>query len=165
MIIKLFFKNKLFIKKVLDLKFLSHNGVRGKKKRRLAKRRSRKVYQYSEVKQKLKKKKERLSISVKSNNIFFLKESLFKFNFLLCVHFFKLIISRDFFYLSLLRSAHNYGKHRQRFVYVLYKTSLVFYIQRSWALRVFFLNFFKFKEVNKFDSFFRFFSDRKSYKF
>ena len=82
LIIKLFFKNKFFIKNILDLKYLSHNGIRGKKKRRLAKRRLRKMYQYSEIKYKLKKKKERFIIRIKFNNLFFIKESLFKFNFL-----------------------------------------------------------------------------------
>lgn len=130
LIIKLFFKNNFFIKNVLDIKFLSHNGVRAQKKRRLAKRRARKIYQYTELK-KLKKKKEKFIIQIKANNFFFLKESIFKFNFFFLVHFFKTVTIKTFFFLSLLRSVHNYGKHRQNFVYSLYNLFITFYIQRS----------------------------------
>jgi ribosomal protein S11 len=95
-IVKLFLKNNFFIKNITELKFLSHNGVRTRKKRRLAKRRMRKIYQYSEFKKLKKAKKENFEVICKSINFFFLKKFSLKLTFFYIYIFLKLNIQKKF---------------------------------------------------------------------
>ena len=164
-IIKLFLKGNFFIKTIVDLKFLSHNGIRVRKKRRLAKRRMRKMYQYTEFKKFKKLKKENFEISYKSIDYFLLKEVFIRINFFIYLHFFKIKDTKNLSSFSSLRSVHNYGKARQSFLYRLYKKKLTFYVIKSWKVRLFILNFLKSSHLNKYESLLTIKNVRKSYKF
>lgn len=130
-IVKVFFKNKIFIKTILEIKFLSHNGIRTRKKKRLAKKRMRKMFRYSEFKNLKKSKKDMFDLSYKSINFFFLQELFYKLNFFFYLHFLKICITKKHSSISLLRSSHNYGKTRQSFSYIIFNKNLSFYVNSS----------------------------------
>jgi len=130
-VIKLFLGSNFFIKSITELKFLSHNGIRIRKKRRLSKRRMRKMYQYTEFRKIKKSKKELFKVSYKTINSFFMKEILTKISFLLHIHFFKIQDIKKTSSFSNLRSVHNYGKARQIFLYSVYKKNLYFFVIKS----------------------------------
>ena len=161
---------KIYFSKIVDLSLLPHNGVRQKKKRRLAKRKRRKVFFLINegLKTKLFKKKKLncYFINFKSNDLFYIYDFFFKF---LKLYFFSFKFL--FFFknknetFDVLRSVHVFSKSRDKFYLYIYSLFFYFLFLKSSYFRKFLLTWLRCLNFSLFLGSYKIVARHTSFKF
>ncbi|BBL86692.1 ribosomal protein S11 (mitochondrion) [Paulinella micropora] len=161
---KFFVFNSFFmVLNIYSMSFSSHNGVRCKKSRRLAKKKRRKFFMFAEFK---KRKKNIFFFFFKSFDFFFLQDFFLKFN----IFFFFNISKFNFLSfrkneIKVLRAPISFGKQRNSFFKKVFFAKFNIFFFGSNFLRFYFLEWLRNFMLDKFSINLKILSKRKSYKF